>query len=58
LAGNNLLEWTSSWINQAGANHLETEVKENGNLYLRQTYPNHGDQVYREQTIDVGIYTE
>jgi len=50
------LEWTSSWINKAGANHLETEVREN-NLYLRQYYPRHGDQVYREQTIDVGVYS-
>jgi len=48
LANMNLLEWTQSWINKAGANHIEIEVWENGEVYLRQTYPKHGDQVYRE----------
>jgi hypothetical protein len=56
LANKNLLEWTNLWINKAGANHIETEVKGNGKVYLRQTFPKHGDQVYREQTIDVGIF--
>jgi hypothetical protein len=56
-----LVDWTSSWILKAGANPLVTVETHNDDgtftYHLEQNFPQHGDRVLHEQTIDVGIYS-
>jgi len=56
----NLQEWTDSWLTTSGINFLSAEIEEQSNgtfsVHLKQGLPKHGDQIYREQVIDVVLY--
>ena len=55
--------WADSWITKAGANTLEPIIikdEENDKfiLNIRQHVPKHGDQIFRSQILDIGLYYE
>ena len=50
------LRWTDDWLKHAGANTLQAEIDSAGKLNIKQGLSKYGNNVLREQTVDVLVF--